>query len=128
MVTQVTQGIKISVRTEYKSEYSNPLKNHYFFSYRISIENMGDFPVQLLKRHWFIFDSSGEHSEVEGDGVIGVQPYINPGELFEYESACSLKTDIGKMQGTYLMDRMDNGQNFYVHIPEFRLIAPFKMN
>jgi ApaG protein len=128
MVTQVTQGIKISVRTEYKSEYSNPLKNHYFFSYRICIENMGDYPVQLLKRHWYIFDSSGEHSEVEGEGVVGVQPMIAPGELFEYESACSLKTDIGKMQGTYLMDRVDKSQNFYVHIPEFKLVAPFKMN
>jgi ApaG protein len=128
MVTQVTQGIKISVATVYKSEYSHPLKNHYFFSYRISIENQSDYPVQLLRRHWFIFDSSGEHSEVEGEGVVGVQPIIGAGELFEYESACNLSTDMGKMQGTYLIERLDTEQRFYVHIPEFKMVAPFKLN
>jgi ApaG protein len=128
MVTQVTQGIKISVTTEYKAEYSHPLKYHYFFSYKISIENQSDSTVQLLRRHWFIFDSSGEHSEVEGEGVIGVQPTIFPGETFEYESACNLTTDLGKMQGTYLMERMDNGQQFYVKIPEFLLEVPHRNN
>jgi ApaG protein len=128
MVTHVTQGIRISVIPEFKSEFSQPLKNHYYFSYRISIENESEFPVQLMNRHWFIFDSSGEHSEVEGEGVIGIQPIIAPGELFEYESACNLTTDMGKMQGTYLMKRVDTESCFYVRIPEFKMEVPYKMN
>ena len=65
---------------------------------------------------------------MEGEGIIGIQPIIAPGELFEYESACNLTTDLGKMQGTYLMKRVDTGNNFYVHIPEFKMEVPYKLN
>ncbi|HET6245960.1 MAG: Co2+/Mg2+ efflux protein ApaG [Bacteroidetes bacterium] len=128
MITHVTQGIRISVVPEFKSEYSHPLKSHFYFSYRICVENESEFPVQLLSRHWFIFDSSGDHSEVEGEGVIGLQPVIAPGEIFEYESACNLTTDMGKMQGTYLMEHLVTGNRFYVQIPEFKMETPYKLN
>ncbi len=89
---------------------------------------MSDYTVKLLRRHWFIFDSNGEHRQVEGEGVIGEQPTLAPGDLYSYESACSLTTEIGKMHGTYLMQRkLDNGQ-FRVRIPEFFMIVPHRLN
>ena len=128
MITQITHGIRVCVIPEFKPEYSLPLKNHYYFSYRISIENKSEFPVKLLGRHWYIYDSSGEHNEVEGEGVVGTQPLIGPNEFFEYESACNLSTDIGKMRGNYLMEQVDTGKQFYVQIPEFKMEAPYKLN
>jgi ApaG protein len=128
MVTLITQGIRISVATEFRNELSEPLKHHYFFTYRITIENKNNAPVQLLKRHWFIFDSLGTDHEVEGDGVIGVQPLIYPGEMYEYESACNLCSDYGKMNGTYLMENKLTKELFNVEIPEFNLVVPFKFN
>ena len=128
MVTKVTSGVKISVQTQYRDALSNPKKNHYFFSYKIQIENLSNQEVQLLKRHWFIFDSAGIYSEVEGEGVIGEQPYIKPGESYTYESGCNLLTEIGTMSGSYLMQQTFNGSTFDVQIPEFTLIAPFKLN
>ncbi|MGD1844889.1 MAG: Co2+/Mg2+ efflux protein ApaG [Salibacteraceae bacterium] len=128
MFTAVTAGIKISVKATYKPEYSDPRRNNYLFSYQIKIENMSDYTVKLLRRHWFIFDSNGEHRQVEGEGVIGEQPTLAPGDLYSYESACSLTTEIGKMHGTYLMQRkLDNGQ-FRVRIPEFFMIVPHRLN
>ena len=128
MFTAVTAGIKISVKATYKPEYSDPRRNNYLFSYQIKIENMSDYTVKLLRRHWFIFDSNGEHRQVEGEGVIGEQPTLAPGDLYSYESACSLTTAIGKMHGTYLMQRkLDNGQ-FRVRIPEFFMIVPHRLN
>lgn len=128
MVTQVTHGIRISVRTEYQESYSRPDQRHFLFSYRISIENNSDFTVQLQRRHWHIFDSSGEFREVEGEGVVGQQPVLAPGEVYEYESACNLTTDMGKMYGTYLMERQADKLRFSVNIPEFELIVPHRLN
>ena len=78
----------------------------------------------MIARHWDIYDSSSEHSEVDGEGVVGEQP----GEIFEYESACSLTSDIGKMSGRYLMERKVDKARFYVAIPEFELIVPLRLN
>ena len=128
MVTQVTQGIKISVETAYQEGQSHPSKSHFFFSYKISIENQNDYTIQLLRRHWHIFDSSGEYSEVEGEGVVGQQPVIQPGEIYTYDSACNLSTDMGKMYGTYLMERIIDGSRFDVHIPEFHMVVPSRLN
>jgi ApaG protein len=128
MVTQVTHGIRISVHTEYQDSYSRPEQRHFLFLYRISIENRSEFTVQLQRRHWHIFDSSGEFREVEGEGVIGQQPVLAPGEVYEYESACNLTTDMGKMYGTYLMEREHDRLRFNVHIPEFELIVPSRLN
>lgn len=128
MVTQITDGVKVSVETMYQSEYSNPAQEHYMFAYKITIENLGDYTVQLMRRHWQIFDSNGSIREVEGEGVVGEQPVIEPGEQHEYVSGCNLKTDIGSMKGTYLMRRLIDNREVEVKIPEFQLVAPYRLN
>ncbi len=128
MVNTITEGVKVSVETIYQPEYSNPANDHFMFAYRINIENVGSAAVQLLRRHWTIFDSNGTKREVEGEGVVGVQPIIEPGQSHEYVSGCNLKTDTGSMKGTYQMLRLMDGVLFDVTIPEFYLIAPYKLN
>ena len=128
MVTEITSGIRVSANATYQEEFSDPNGNNYFFAYEISIENQSDFTVQLLSRHWYIFDSSGQRSEVHGEGVIGEKPVLQPGELFTYRSACTLSTDIGKMSGNYTMQRMLDGVYFEALIPEMSLIAPYRLN
>lgn len=125
---KVTQGIEISVETKFQNEHSVVDNRHFLFSYRITIENKSEYTVQLISRHWEIFDSSGEQSVVDGEGVVGEQPTLEPGEIFEYESACSLTTDMGKMYGTYLMERKIDKARFKVIIPEFELIVPQRLN
>lgn len=128
MVQQVTEGVSITVETFYQAAQSNPLNSEYLFAYRITIENLSSMPVKLLSRHWYIFDSSGSHREVEGEGVVGHQPIIEPSGSYQYVSACNLRTDMGKMHGTYTMENLYNKKLFKVNIPEFQLIAPFKDN
>src|SRR5690606_4717637 len=128
MATQITDGVKVSVETVYQSEYSNPENDHFMFAYHITIENLGPHPVQLLRRHWVIYDSSGSKREIDGEGVVGLQPIIAPGEQHQYVSGCNLKSEMGYMEGTYQMLRQVDGQLFDVHIPRFSLIAPFRMN
>jgi ApaG protein len=128
MVAQITDGVKVSVETTYQPEYSNPANEHFMFAYKIQIENLSNYSIQLLRRQWTIFDSNGTKREVEGEGVVGLQPIIAPGQIHEYVSGCNLKTDIGTMQGTYQMARLVNDEIFEVKIPEFPLIAPFKLN
>jgi len=126
--TKITDGVKISVETIYQPEYSNPANEHFMFAYRVNIENMTENSVQLLNRHWHIFDSNGTKREVEGEGVVGLQPIIEPGDNHEYVSGCNLKTDMGSMKGSYEMKRIVDDRKFRVKIPEFYLIAPYKMN
>ena len=128
MVTQITKGVKITVRTQYQSGFSRPETRHFLFTYKIIIENRSEYTVQLLRRQWNIFDSNGEHRIVEGDGVVGQQPVLMPNEVYEYESACNLATDMGKMKGIYQMMRIVDKENFYVEIPESKLIAPQRLN
>ncbi|RWU07625.1 Co2+/Mg2+ efflux protein ApaG [Pedobacter chitinilyticus] len=128
MVTAITEGIKISVDTIYQDEHSNPENGHFMFAYRISIENLTDFEIQLMRRQWFIFDSNGTVREVEGEGVVGMQPMIMPGDSYSYVSGCNLKTDIGSMRGRYLMRRTLDDSEFLVEIPEFELVVPFRLN
>lgn len=128
MTTKITEGIKISVETFYQDEYSQPLNNEFMFAYRITIENQSEQTIKLLRRHWYVFDSNGTTREVEGEGVVGLQPVIEPGKTHQYVSGSHLKTEIGRMHGTYLMERMNDGRQFKVKIPEFPLIAPFKLN
>ena len=128
MITEVTEGIKITVKTTYRAKDSDPLHHLFLFSYRITIENQSEHTVKLLRRHWQIFDSSGEHHEVEGEGVTGQQPVLLPGDVYEYDSTCDLHTDMGKMQGSYLMERKFDKGTFHVIIPEFQLIAPYRCN
>lgn len=128
MVSKISEGVEISVETFYQSDYSNPMNHEFMFAYRITIENHNAFTVQLLQRHWYIFDSNGEHREVEGEGVVGLQPIIQPGEQFQYVSGCNLKTEMGKMQGHYTMENQNNKQKFDVNIPAFEMVVPNKLN
>ena len=126
--TLTTQGIKISVEPFYLPNESSPVQQKYVHAYKITIENKSSHTVQLLRRHWYIIESNGIRRELEGEGVIGQQPVLAPGEAHEYTSWCPMMTDVGKMHGTYLMVRTEVGEPFRVRIPEFRLVAPFKLN
>jgi len=128
MVTAITNGIKISVETVYQDDYSNPASEHFTFAYRIHIENLSDDTIQLKRRQWFIFDSNGTQREVEGEGVVGQQPVLQPGEGHAYVSGCQLSTDMGSMSGNYLMQRLIDHTEFTVEIPEFELIVPYRLN
>ncbi len=128
MISKISEGVKISVETFYQPEYSNPVTSEFMFAYRITIENNNSFPVQLLRRHWYIFDSNADYREVEGEGVIGVQPTINPGASYQYVSGCNLRSEMGKMHGVYFMENGDNRQSFLVNIPAFEMVVPFKNN
>jgi ApaG protein len=127
MATRTTNGITVTVETFYQAEYSRPKEYKFIFAYRITIENRSADTVQLMRRHWHIYDSNGTHREVEGEGVVGQQPVLQPGESHQYVSWCPLSTEIGKMAGIFLMEKTD-GSSFQARIPEFRLIAPQKMN
>jgi ApaG protein len=128
MVSKISEGVEVSVEVFYQNDYSNPMNQDYMFAYRVTVENHNGFAVKLLRRHWFIFDSNGEHREVEGEGVIGIQPVLKPSEQYQYVSGCNLKTEMGKMHGTYLMENQNNKEQFYVNIPAFEMIVPFKNN
>ena len=128
MVQQVTEGVSITVETFYQPSQSNPLSSEFLFAYRITIENLSTVPVKLLRRHWTILDSNGAVREVEGEGVVGQQPIIQPGDSYQYVSAANLRSEIGKMYGTYQMENLYNKKLMKVSIPEFHLIAPFKLN
>lgn len=128
MVTAITQGVKISVETTYQDDYSNPGNEHFMFAYRINIENLTDYTIQLKRRQWFIFDSNGTQREVEGEGIVGQQPILEPGDMHSYVSGCQLSTDIGSMRGNYLMHRLADTSEFSVEIPEFELIVPYRLN
>lgn len=128
MVSKISAGIKVSVEVYYQPDYSNPLNNEFMFAYRITIENSNAFAVKLLTRNWHIFDSNGEHREVEGEGVVGQQPVISSGKQFQYSSGCNLRTEIGKMHGTYTLENLNNKQRFTVNIPAFQMIVPTKYN
>lgn len=128
METLITNGIRVSVETQYESAYSRPLEMKYIFSYHITIENLSTDTVQLLRREWEIFDSNGIIRKVEGEGVIGKQPILAPGEMHQYASWSPLMTEMGRMSGVYIFQRDIDGKDFHVRIPDFRLIAPFKLN
>ncbi len=128
MVTEITQGVKVSVETEYQPEYSSPGQFHFVFTYHITIENNSPSTVKLLRRHWHIYDASYRTREVDGEGVVGQQPVLEPGEVHQYVSGCNLKSGIGKMYGTYLMERVADGKKIEVVIPEFMLEVPNRFN
>ena len=128
MYTATTHNITIRVESFYQPQQSNPLVNRYLYAYRIHIENNSAETVQLLSRHWVIADSNGINREIKGDGVIGKQPILEPGQIHKYSSWAPLATDIGKMYGTFTMRRMNNEELFKVKIPVFQLLAPFKQN
>lgn len=119
---RVTAGIRITVNPVYAPDHSEPAEPRYLFVYHIRIENVSDATVQLLWRHWYIHDDLAGDSEVEGEGVIGQQPVLAPGDLHEYESYCVLSSRTGWMEGYYEFKRTD-GTRFRAEIPRFALIA-----
>ena len=123
MTTQTTSGVKISVESIYQSEYSNPENQHFMFAYRITIENQSEYTVQLMRRHWNIMDSIGSNKQVDGEGVVGEQPILAPGEVHQYVSGCNLKSEMVFMEGYYEMLRQFDNSTFHVHIPRLNLIA-----
>jgi len=115
--------IEVKVETRYVDAESNPEADRYLFAYTITIRNTGSAPARLLRRHWLITDSNGNVREVHGDGVVGEQPYLRPGEGFRYTSAAMLETPVGAMQGNYDM-ATDDGIEFQAEIPVFSLARP----
>jgi len=115
--------IDIQVQPFYIAEQSDPANNHFVFSYTVTIRNNGSVPARLLTRHWVITDGDGQIQEVKGDGVIGEQPHLQPGEGFQYTSGTFMNTPFGTMHGSYQM-LTDSGEKFDADIPEFQLAAP----
>ena len=116
-------GINIDVATDYVDDQSDPAIGRYVFAYTITIANQGEVPAKLMSRHWVITDGNGKVQEVNGDGVVGEQPHLNPGEEFRYSSGAVLETPVGSMQGRYRM-QADNGTDFDAPIPAFTLAVP----
>jgi len=123
VMNESTYKINVEVTPNYIEEQSNPDQNHYVFSYTVTIVNDGKVPARLLTRHWIITDAMGDIQEVKGDGVVGEQPYLKPGEGFQYTSGTMMNTPNGSMAGSYQMIA-DDGFHFEADIPEFYLLAP----
>ena len=123
----VTDGIRVSVESVYVAEQSSPRAQRYVFAYTVKIVNEGTEPAQLRSRHWIITDGNGKLEEVRGPGVVGQQPYLRPGDHFEYTSGCVLQTPRGEMRGTYQMHRPD-GRQFDATIAPFALALPYSLN
>jgi ApaG protein len=122
-----TRGVRVVVRSAYVPERSSPQENHFFFAYRVRIANEGDETVRLLSREWIITDAEGNVEQVNGPGVVGEQPTLEPGAHFEYTSFCPLPTSIGSMHGTYQMVTV-NGERFDAEIAPFSLAVPTALN
>jgi ApaG protein len=128
MPTLTTQSVRVSVETMYQPHYSKPFNYEFVHAYRITIENFNDFPIQLLQRFWSIWDSNDMTRQIEGEGVVGKQPILEPQNSFQYVSACPLQTEIGNMRGHYLMKNIWTNEAFKVEIPVFELVAQHKYN
>ncbi len=126
--TAITYNIKITVEPIYQPMYSKPLEHEFIHAYRISIENLGVETVQLLRRHWYIWDSNNRAREVEGEGVVGQTPVLATGEVHQYVSGSPMRTEMGTMHGTFQMKRLVDDHLFEVIVPKFYLIPPFKYN
>lgn len=127
MQKTTTPQFQVNAKVVYVPGESRPEQDYHFFAYKISIKNMGSAPAQLMSRHWFITDAHGKTEEAKGSGVVGMQPKIQPGQVFEYDSACPLTTKTGTMKGTYQMVG-DDGSTFDIEIPEFYLVAPLALH
>lgn len=127
LTTDNTHNIAVDVETSYIEEQSAPEMNRYVFAYTITIRNDGKVPAKLLTRHWIINDANGNVQEVHGEGVVGEQPYLKPGESFQYTSGTVIETPVGSMEGSYQMIS-DDGTPFDASIPAFTLSLPHKLH
>jgi ApaG protein len=118
-----TYRIEVEVETQYIAEQSLPDQDHFVFAYTITIYNSGEVPAQLLRRHWVITDANNKVQEVQGEGVVGEQPHLKPGEQYRYTSGTMLETPVGSMRGSYHMIA-DDGVEFEAEIPPFTLSMP----
>ena len=123
MVAKKSHDIAVSVEAQFLDEQSKPNDNRYVFSYTVTIHNRGTVSARLLSRHWVITDGNGDVREVRGEGVVGEQPLVHPGEGYEYTSGAVLETSVGTMQGSYQM-LADDGTRFDAAIPSFVLSIP----
>lgn len=123
MENNVQNDIDIQVETAYIEDQSEPARDRYVFAYTITITNTGDVPARLLSRHWIITDANNKVQEVRGEGVVGEQPHLQPGESYRYTSAAMLETPVGCMEGSYQMIT-DTGDSFDAQIPVFNLSTP----
>jgi len=128
MVQQVTKGIKISISTNFEGTHFENKMIYYVFSYTINIENQSNETVQLIRRHWEIFDSLNSMEVVDGEGVIGLKPILLPKQVHAYTSNCFLTSQIGSMRGHYNMVNFSTGKQFQVKIPTFQLVVPAVLN
>lgn len=128
MEQSVSQGIRISVEPEYNEIQSSLSQGIHIFSYTITVENMTDEPVRLVRRKWFIIDTLAQGRIVDGEGVVGRKPMLHPGESFTYQSACDLKGDFGAMFGFYTFHNMKSNLRFTAQIPRFRMEVPRALN
>lgn len=122
-----TEGIRVRVRPRFSLADSDPQDGTFVFSYTIHMANESDAAAQLLFRHWRIHDAAGEDSEVDGEGVVGEQPLLHPGDSHEYRSFCVLRSPVGYMEGHYTFVRPD-GKRFRVEVPRFHLNGPLVMS
>lgn len=122
-----TQGIRVQVSSELVPERSEPARNNWLFAYHVRITNRSAVTVQLLRRHWVITDANGAIQEVRGEGVIGEQPVLAPGEVHEYSSFCPLRTSFGTMQGSYVM-AVAGAEDFEAEVAPFVLGEPTSIN
>lgn len=127
MSVATTEGIEVAVEPTYHPEHSEPARGKWFFSYAITITNRSDHTVQLLSRRWVITNAHGKEEVVEGQGVVGEQPVLLPGQRFIYTSFCPLDTSLGSMHGSYRMRRSE-GDFLDVEIPPFTLADPDELN
>lgn len=127
MSDTTTRGIRVQVESFYEEERSSPEESYYFFSYQVRISNEGEETAQLISREWIITDAQGSEQRVQGPGVVGEQPVLRPGDMFEYTSFCPLPTPVGIMHGSYLM-ATPSGERFDAIIAPFSLATPHSVN
>ena len=123
MPSTKSHDIRVQGATRFLDEQSHPTQNRFVFSYTVTIRNRGETPAKLLSRHWIITDGNGKVQEVRGDGVVGEQPRVRPGEDYQYTSGAVLETAVGTMRGSYQM-LSEDGTRFDAAIPEFTLSVP----
>ena len=126
MFTKVTNNIKVTATPQFLRDHSEPDDAHYVWAYTIEVENLSEQPVQLTHRHWKITDAQGLMQEVDGEGVVGEQPTLQPGDAFQYTSGTALATPSGIMHGTYDM-QTPKGERISVEVPAFSLDSPYQL-